>query len=129
MVSLQLRKLQLDLRTGVRILGVLFNFTIGFVSSEDSDRSKTNDVGSSTPELFASHILASSKFPTVVAFLKIGVEPPNDRVFSSSLEWILNGLAKEIQAPTARRTASKERQLKASAPIRKAYENSRKESS
>lgn len=92
----------LGLETGfsVRILGLLYNFVIGFVSTEG----ETGRGGSSTgTPIFSPPVLATGRFPHVKRFAELGVEPPTDAAFARALDWLLDGVADEMPE-TSRKT-------------------------
>lgn len=91
----------LDVRAAIRVLGVLFIFVNGFVAAESVEqagpRSTELHRSSGKQPAFSRGILASGKFPYVARFVDMGAELPDDQAFERALNWILNGMASDIQ--------------------------------
>lgn len=90
----------LEIRTAIRIIGVLFVFVNGFVAIENPDpaapaagerRSRARQ------PRFSEAVLATGEFPLVRRFVDMGAELPDDEGFARALNWILDGLAPEIE--------------------------------
>lgn len=95
----------LDVRAAIRILGVLFVFVNGFVAAERIEQARPGSKEKRRPSRqhpsFSRAILATGKFPKVARFVEMGAELPDDQAFERALNWILNGIASDIQ-PRAR---------------------------
>lgn len=104
----------LDVRTAIRIIGVLFVFVNGFVAAETAEVSASRSLKqrrSANQPLFSRAILATGKFPHVVRFVEMGAELPDDQAFERALNWILNGIASDLEVhacvePTKRRKSA-----------------------
>jgi AcrR family transcriptional regulator len=95
-----LSRVGLDVRTAIRVIGVLFVFVNGFVAAESSGPSAGESEGRRPPvnqPTFAKAILATGNFPHVKRFLEMTAEIPDDQGFERALNLILNGVASEIQ--------------------------------
>lgn len=98
----------LDVRAAIRVIGVLFVFVNGFVAAETAEvgasRSPKQRRSGNQP-LFSRAILATGKFPNVARFIQMSAELPDDQAFERALNWILNGIASDVE-PTKRRKSA-----------------------
>jgi len=95
-----LSRVGLDVRTAIRVIGVLFVFVNGFVAAESSGSSAGKSEGrrpSVNQPTFAKAILATGNYPHVKRFIEMTAEIPDDQGFERALNLILNGVASEIQ--------------------------------
>jgi Tetracyclin repressor-like, C-terminal domain len=95
-----LSRVGLDVRTAIRVIGVLFVFVNGFVAAESSGSSASKRAGrraSVNQPTFARAILATGNYPHVKRFIEMTAEIPDDQGFERALNLILNGVASEIQ--------------------------------
>jgi len=95
-----LSKVGLDVKTAIRVIGVLFVFVNGFVAAENSRSSPCQSDGRrpSVNHLnFAKAILATGNYPQVKRFIAMTAEIHDDQGFEGALNLILNGVASEIQ--------------------------------
>jgi AcrR family transcriptional regulator len=95
-----LSRVGLDVRTAIRVIGVLFVFVNGFVAAESSGSSAPRIAGrrpSANQPAFAKAILATGNYPHVRRFIEMTAEIPDDQGFERALNLILNGVASEIQ--------------------------------
>jgi AcrR family transcriptional regulator len=95
-----LSRVGLDVRTAIRVIGVLFVFVNGFVAAESSESSASKSEGrrsSVNQPNFARAILATGNYPHVKRFIEMTAEIPDDQGFERALSLILNGVASEIQ--------------------------------
>jgi AcrR family transcriptional regulator len=95
-----LSKVGLDVRTAIRVIGVLFVFVNGFVAAESSGTPASNSEGrqpSVNQPTFAKAILDTGNYPHVKRFIEMTAEIPDDQGFERALNLILNGVASEIQ--------------------------------
>jgi len=95
-----LSRVGLDVRTAIRVIGVLFVFVNGFVAAESSGSSTSKSEGrrpSVNQPTFAKAILATGNYPHVKRFIEMTAEIPDDQGFERALNLILNGVASEIQ--------------------------------
>jgi hypothetical protein len=95
-----LARVGLDVRTAIRVIGVLFVFVNGFVAAESSGSSAGKRAGRRPPvnqPSFAKAILATGNYPHVKRFIEMTAEIPDDQGFERALSLILNGVASEIQ--------------------------------
>jgi AcrR family transcriptional regulator len=95
-----LSKVGLDVRTAIRVIGVLFLFVNGFVAAESSGSSAFKGKERRPPvhqPIFAKAILATGNYPHVERFIEMTAEIPDDQGFERALNLILNGVATEIQ--------------------------------
>jgi AcrR family transcriptional regulator len=95
-----LSRVGLDLRTAIRVIGVLYVFVNGFVAAEGSETSSGKGKGrraSVNQPTFAKVILATGKYPHVKRFVEMNAEIPDDQGFERALNIVLNGVASEIQ--------------------------------
>jgi AcrR family transcriptional regulator len=98
-----LSRVGLDVRTAIRVIGVLFVFVNGFVAAESSESSASKSEGqrpSVNQPTFAKAILATGNYPHVKRFIEMTAEIPDDQGFERALNVILNGVASEIQLHT-----------------------------
>jgi AcrR family transcriptional regulator len=89
----------LDVRTAIRVIGVLFVFVNGFVAAESSGSSARQNEGRRLPvnhPNFAKAILATGNYPHVKRFIEMTAENRDDEGFQHALNLILNGVASEI---------------------------------
>ena len=96
-----LSRVGLDVRTAIRVIGVLFVFVNGFVAAESSGSSGYKNDGrrpSVKHPNFAKAILATGNYPHVKRFIEMTAEIPDDQGFERALTLILNGVASEIQS-------------------------------
>jgi AcrR family transcriptional regulator len=103
-----LSRVGLDVKTAIRVIGVLFVFVNGFVAAEGSVSSTRNGRGrrpSVRHPKFAKAILASGNFPNVMQFIERTAEDRDDQGFEYALDLILNGVAAEIQLHEAQETS------------------------
>jgi AcrR family transcriptional regulator len=95
-----LSQVGLDVRTAIRVIGVLFVFVNGFVAAESSGSSACPSPGR-RPSLhqpnFAKAVLANGNYPHVKRFIEMTAEIHDDQGFERALNLILNGVASEIQ--------------------------------
>ena len=95
-----LSRVGLDLRTAIRVIGVLYVFVNGFVAAEGSESSagkgKERRASVNQPA-FAKPILATGKYPHVKRFVEMNAEIPDDQGFKRALSIVLNGVASEIK--------------------------------
>jgi AcrR family transcriptional regulator len=104
-----LSRVGLDVRTAIRVIGVLFVFVNGFVAAESSGSCKSDGRGPSLNRPnFAKAILATGKYPHVKRFVEMTAEDHDDQGFEHALDLILNGVASEIERH-ARSLAAKQR--------------------
>ena len=95
-----LSRVGLDLRTAIRVIGVLYVFVNGFVAAEGSESSagkRKERRASVNQPAFANAILATGKYPHVKRFVEMNAEVPEDRGFERALTIVLNGVASEIK--------------------------------
>lgn len=95
-----LARVGLDVRTAIRVIGVLFVFVNGFVAVESSGSSAGKKAGrrpSVNQPSFAKAILATGNYPHVKRFIEMTAEIPDDQGFERALNLVLNGVASEIQ--------------------------------
>jgi hypothetical protein len=95
-----LSRVGLDVRTAIRVIGVLFVFVNGFVAAESSGASACRTEGrrlSVHQPNFAKAILATGNYPHVKRFVEMTAESRDDQGFEHALNLILNGVASEIQ--------------------------------
>jgi hypothetical protein len=95
-----LARIGLDVRTAIRVIGVLFVFVNGFVAAESSGSSACKREGKRPPvnqPTFAKAILATGNYPHVKRFIEMTAEIPDDQGFERALNLVLNGVASEIQ--------------------------------
>ena len=95
-----LSRVGLDVRTAIRVIGVLFVFVNGFVADESSGSCAHKSEGrrpSVNHPNFAKAILASGKYPHVKQFIEMTAENRDDQGFEHALNLILNGVASEIR--------------------------------
>ncbi len=95
-----LSRVGLDVRTAVRVIGVLYVFVNGFVAAESSGSSACKSAGrrpSLNQPTFAKAILGTGNYPHVKQFIEMTAEIPDDQGFERALNLILNGVASEIQ--------------------------------
>jgi Tetracyclin repressor-like, C-terminal domain len=95
-----LSKVGLDVRTAIRVIGVLFVFVNGFVAAESSGSSACRSQGrrpSVRHPNFAKAVLATGNYPHVKRFIEMTAEIHDDQGFERALNLILNGVASEIQ--------------------------------
>jgi AcrR family transcriptional regulator len=95
-----LARVGLDVRTAIRVIGVLFVFVNGFVAAESSGSSAGKSEGKRPPlnqPTFAKAILATGNYPHVKRFIEMTAEIPDDQGFERALNLVLNGVASEIQ--------------------------------
>jgi hypothetical protein len=93
-----LSRVGLDVRTAIRVIGVLFVFVNGFVANESSGSSACKSQGRLVNQpSFAEAILATGNYPHVKRFIEMTGEIPDDQGFERALNLILNGVASEIQ--------------------------------
>jgi AcrR family transcriptional regulator len=95
-----LSKVGLDVRTAIRVIGVLFVFVNGFVAAESSRSSACKSEGRRPPvnhANFAKAILDTGDYPHVKRFVEMTAEIPDDQGFERALNLILNGVTSEIQ--------------------------------
>jgi tetracycline repressor-like protein len=95
-----LSRVGLDVRTAIRVIGVLFVFVNGFVAAESSESSSSKSEGrrpSGNQPSFAKAILATGNYPHVKRFIEMTAEIPDDQGFERALNLVLNGVASEIQ--------------------------------
>jgi AcrR family transcriptional regulator len=90
----------LDIKTAIRVIGVLFVFVNGYVAAESSQPAARK--GGGRPRAvqhpnFARAILATGNYPQVKRFIDMSSETPNDRGFEQALNLVLNGVTSEIQ--------------------------------
>jgi len=113
LLLLSLSQVGLDVRTAIRIIGVLFVFVNGFVAAESSSRATSKGERmrpSASQPSFSKAILATGDYPHVQQLVDIGAELPDDEGFTRALDWILNGIASEIKPQLrARPTKQKKR--------------------
>jgi AcrR family transcriptional regulator len=90
----------LDVRTAIRVIGVLFVFVNGFVAAESLRSSgckqQVRQQSVNHPN-FAKAILATGNYPHVKRFIQMTADIPDDQGFERALNLILNGVASEIQ--------------------------------
>jgi AcrR family transcriptional regulator len=95
-----LSRVGLDVRTAIRVIGVLFVFVNGFVAAESSEscagKSAHRRPSVNQPN-FAKAILATGNYPLVKRFIEMTAEDRDDQGFEHALNLILNGVASEIQ--------------------------------
>jgi len=96
-----LSRVGLDVRTAIRVIGVLFVFVNGFVADESSESCARKNEGrrSSNQPNFAKAILATGNYPHVKRFIEMTAEIHDDQGFEHALNLILNGVASEIRLP------------------------------
>lgn len=95
-----LAKVGLDVKTAIRVIGVLFVFVNGFVAAESSGASSCKSEGRRPPvnhPNFSKAILATGNYPHVKRFIEMTAENRDDQGFEHALNLILNGVASEIQ--------------------------------
>jgi AcrR family transcriptional regulator len=95
-----LSRVGLDVRTAIRVIGVLFLFVNGFVAAESSGSSAGKSEGrrsSVNQPTFAKAVLATGNYPHVKRFIEMTAEIPDDQGFERALNLVLNGVASEIQ--------------------------------
>jgi hypothetical protein len=96
-----LSRVGLDVRTAIRVIGVLFVFVNGFVAAESSGSCAAHRSEGRRPSVnhpnFAKAILATGKYPHVERFIEMTAEDRDDQGFEHALNLILNGIASEIQ--------------------------------
>jgi AcrR family transcriptional regulator len=95
-----LSRVGLDVRTAIRVIGVLFVFVNGFVADERSGSTACKSEGlrpSVNQPTFAKAILATGNYPHVKRFIEMTAVIPDDQGFERALNLILNGVACEIQ--------------------------------
>jgi AcrR family transcriptional regulator len=95
-----LSSVDLDVRTAIRVIGVLFVFVNGFVAAESSGPSACKSArrkSSVSHPNFAKAILATGNYPHVKRFIEMSAEIPDDQGFERALNLVLNGVASEIQ--------------------------------
>jgi AcrR family transcriptional regulator len=95
-----LSKVGLDVRTAIRVIGVLFVFVNGFVAAESAGSTAGTRPGrrpSVNQPNFAKAVLATGNYPQVKRFIEMTAEIPDDQGFERALNLILNGVASEIQ--------------------------------
>jgi AcrR family transcriptional regulator len=94
-----LSRVGLDVKTAIRVIGVLFVFVNGFVAAESLQSSACKREGrqSVNHPSFAKAILATGNYPNVKRFIEMSAEIPDDQGFEHALNLILNGVASEIQ--------------------------------
>jgi AcrR family transcriptional regulator len=95
-----LSKVGLDVKTAIRVIGVLFLFVNGFVAAESSGSFAGKSEGrrpAVNHPAFAKEILATGNYPNVTRFIEMTAEIPDDQGFERALNLILNGVASEIQ--------------------------------
>jgi tetracycline repressor-like protein len=98
-----LARVGLDVRTAIRVIGVLFVFVNGFVAAESSGSPASKSEGrrpSVSQPTFAKAILATGNYPHVKRFIEMTAEIPDDQGFERALDLILNGVASEIELHT-----------------------------
>ena len=88
----------LDVRLSIRILGLVLNFVIGFVSNEDRDSAQRTRAA--TP-VFAESVLSTGRFPFVTRFVEVGIEPADNAAFARALNWLLDGVSPVFQRQAA----------------------------
>lgn len=108
-----LARVGLDVRTAIRVIGVLFVFVNGFVAAESSQaasagKSQGRRASINNPN-FAKAILASGNYPHVKRFIEMTAEIPDDQGFERALNIILNGVDSEIEIHGRRLRRSKTR--------------------
>ena len=87
----------LDVRLSIRILGLVLNFVIGFVSNEDQESSLRVPAARAQSPVFAEPILATGRYPHVAKFVAAGIEPADDTAFARALNWLLDGVRPEFE--------------------------------
>src|ERR1700722_5429105 len=95
-----LSRVGLDVRTAIRVIGVLFVFVNGSVAAESSGSSASKSAGrrpSVNQPTFAKAILATGNYPHVKRFIEMTAEIADDQGFERALNLILNGVDSEIQ--------------------------------
>ena len=95
-----LSRVGLDVRTSIRVIGVLFVFVNGFVADESSGPWAHKTEGrrpSVNHPHFAKAILATGNYPHVKQFIEMTAEIRDDQGFEHALNLILNGVASEIR--------------------------------
>jgi len=95
-----LSKVELDVKTAIQVIRVLYVFVNGFVAAESSGSPTRNGQGrrpSVNQPTFAKAILATGNYPHVKRFIEMTAEIPDDQGFEHALNLILNGVAAEIQ--------------------------------
>jgi AcrR family transcriptional regulator len=105
-----LSRVGLDVRTAIRVIGVLFVFVNGFVAAESSGSAAPRSAGrrpSVNQPTFSKAILATGNYPHVRRFIEMTAEIPDDQGFERALNLILNGVTSEIQLHR-RRPAAKQ---------------------
>jgi AcrR family transcriptional regulator len=83
----------LDVPLCVRILGLLLNFVIGFVSSEPPAAARRTPRTRAANPLFAASVLATGRYPFVTKFVQVGIEPADNHAFARALNWLLDGVS------------------------------------
>jgi AcrR family transcriptional regulator len=90
----------LDVRTAIRVIGVLFVFVNGFVAAESSQPAAGTKGGRRSPvnhPNLSKAILATGNYPHVQRFVAMSSEIRDDRGFEQALNLILNGVTSEIE--------------------------------
>lgn len=102
----------LDMRTATRSLGVLFLFVNGFVAAETAGSGIRPSKGRrrAIPQPRFSHaVLATNRYPNVARFVEMGAELRDDDGFEHALNWILDGIAADLESHSRSQTARRRR--------------------
>jgi AcrR family transcriptional regulator len=96
-----LSRFGLDIRTAIRQIGALFFFVNGFMTAErdhlDTSRPKGTPRRAARQPVFSKAVLATGNFPKVAHFIEMRAELPDDQAFERALNWMLEGMASDIQ--------------------------------
>ena len=95
-----LSRVGLDVKTAIRVIGVLYVFVNGFVADEVSAPSageNRREPKAANQPNFAKAILATGNYPQVKRFIEMSAEIHDEQAFEHALVVILNGVASEIQ--------------------------------
>jgi AcrR family transcriptional regulator len=104
-----LARVGLDVKTAIRVIGVLYVFVNGFVADEESAPAAGETKALNQPN-FATPILATGNYPQVQRFIEMSAEIHDDQAFEHALAVILNGVASEIQLHGKCRAANEVRE-------------------
>jgi hypothetical protein len=79
----------------------VFVFVNGFVAAEGVEPNvsqlKGKERTTGRQPTFSRAVLATGKFPKVARFVNMSAELPDDQAFERALNWIVDGMASEIE--------------------------------